>query len=607
METLRLAVGVVAVCDDRVVVVCRFHGSGGVSVRDLATGEIEEVLAERLSALSSPASTRIEIENAAALTRSNAKQWERAQIREKYVLDVLTADGSVRNNVEIAATKLGISSRTLWRWVASYREAPSISSLLGATWGMRLGANLLTAEVESQIRVAVNDLFLTRPKAPYVVVHDEVVRRCTRMGLTPPSLNAVIRRIKGLDPWIVAHRQLGREEALRRVGTKPGALRTRTPLEVVQIDHTLVDVHVVDDIYRKSIGRPWVTLAIDVGTRCVLGMHLSLEPPGTESVAACITQACLPKERWLVDHGIDTQWPIWGIPQKLHADNAKEFKTEALSKGCADWAIEMTWRPIGKPHYGGHIERLIGTLMGKVHLLPGTTQSNSVKRGSYDSEGKATLTLAELQSWLTMQITEQYHRKVHRGIGKCPLDAWRDWFELHGQSPAIPGDRDRFKLSFLPVIRRVLQREGLYFSQIRYWDNVLPTLAPVKGKVLIRYDPNDLSRIFVLDQAGKYWPIPYADIRLPPITLAEARAFLAGRKAHEKVRGQDPQVVEGVIKMRELVKLAAEKTKSARRTQQRRTESKKQALGQRGAPPASGIDFSKPAVDYTVEFWERRR
>ena len=41
------------------------------------------------------------------------------------------------------------------------------------------------------------------------------------------------------------------------------------------------------------------------------------------------------------------------------------------------------FRPPGSPHFGGHIERLIGTMMGAVHLLPGTTQSSVAAKGSY--------------------------------------------------------------------------------------------------------------------------------------------------------------------------------------------------------------------------------
>ena len=147
-------------------------------------------------------------------------------------------------------------------------------------------------------------------------------------------------------------------------------------MAVGQIDRTLVDIHVVDDDRRQSVGRPWITLAMDVATRCILGFHLSLEAPGGASVAACIAHACLPKEKWLRALDIKAEWPLWGLPERTQADNAREFRTDALSRGCDKWGIRIDWRPVGRPHYGGHIERLIGTLMGRIHLLPGTTQSN---------------------------------------------------------------------------------------------------------------------------------------------------------------------------------------------------------------------------------------
>jgi hypothetical protein len=46
---------------------------------------------------------------------------------------------------------------------------------------------------------------------------------------------------------------------------------------------------------------------------------------------------------------------------------------QALRYGCAEHGILINYRPVATPHYGGHIERLIGTLMGKVHLLPVAT------------------------------------------------------------------------------------------------------------------------------------------------------------------------------------------------------------------------------------------
>jgi putative transposase len=137
----------------------------------------------------------------------------------------------------------------------------------------------------------------------------------------------------------------------------------------VQIDHTLVDVIVVDSATRTPIQRPWLTLAIDVYSRCVVGFYLSLEPPSATSVAMCILHTALPKAPWLAARKIDETWPIQGIMKRLHLDNAKEFRSEALRRGCEQYGIEIDFRPVRTPHYGGHIERLIGTMMGQVHLL----------------------------------------------------------------------------------------------------------------------------------------------------------------------------------------------------------------------------------------------
>jgi putative transposase len=85
-------------------------------------------------------------------------------------------------------------------------------------------------------------------------------------------------------------------------------------------------------------------------------------------------------------------------------DNAAEFKSEALRRGCDQHGIRIAWRPPGQPHFGGIVERVIGTLMEMVHELPGTTFSNPRQRGAYDSERLAVLTVGELERWLTLAV-----------------------------------------------------------------------------------------------------------------------------------------------------------------------------------------------------------
>ena len=123
--------------------------------------------------------------------------------------------------------------------------------------------------------------------------------RCSSEQLTPPSRNTILGRIRAPDLRAVTKARLQPSEAASLVDSVPGTYRVDNALDVVQIDHTPVDVIVVDEAHRLPIGRPWLTLAIDVATRVVVGFYVSLEAPSSTSVALCLTQAVLPKENWL--------------------------------------------------------------------------------------------------------------------------------------------------------------------------------------------------------------------------------------------------------------------------------------------------------------------
>ena len=135
---------------------------------------------------------------------------------------------------------------------------------------------------------------------------------------------------------------------------RPG-LQTERPLQVVQIDHTPVDLMLVDDATRACIGRPWLTLALDVHTRMVLGLLLSLDPPCATSAALVIAQAVLPKQAWLLDRAIDLAWPVRGLPEIIHVDNGREFHSRAFERGWQQHGVCIDYRPPATPRFGGHI------------------------------------------------------------------------------------------------------------------------------------------------------------------------------------------------------------------------------------------------------------
>src|SRR5256712_11879551 len=119
-------------------------------------------------------------------------------------------------------------------------------------------------------------------------------------------------------------------------------------------------------------------------------------------------------------------WPIGGFMDTVDADNAKEFRGSMLRKACEEYGIDLHWRPVGRPHFGGHIERLLGTLHHEIHPLPGSTFANPGARGQYNAEQHAALTLSECERWLAMLIVEVYHQRLHRDLGTTPLRKYEE-------------------------------------------------------------------------------------------------------------------------------------------------------------------------------------
>ena len=84
-----------------------------------------------------------------------------------------------------------------------------------------------------------------------------------------PCWTSIRDRVAAIDPAELVAAREGPKAARSRYHTVPGIYRIERAFEVVQIDHTLVDVIVADRAHRQPLQRPWVTLAIDVASRMV--------------------------------------------------------------------------------------------------------------------------------------------------------------------------------------------------------------------------------------------------------------------------------------------------------------------------------------------------
>ena len=316
-----------------------------------------------------------------------------------------------------------------------------------------------------------------------------------------------------------------------------------------------------------------------------------------ETLAHCVA----PKDLWLADRELTFDWPLSGLPDLVYMDNAKEFHAEALRSAAQEYGIDLEYRPPGLPHFGGHIERLIGTMMGAVHLIPGTTFSNIAERGDYASAKKAVMTLSELERWFALQV-HAYHSTIHSNLNATPLTAWKRAVAARKTPIRQMADADRhtFFLDLLPGERRKIRRDGIRLFNIHYWDNVLSPLAGrVSAPVLVKYDPRDLSTIHYQDEQGNYWAIPYRDLGAPPISLWEHRAAESALRAEGKHSFNEAEVFSTVLLQRDIVGAARNKT---------RKMAHPESIRRTGEPAIRGTeedDLAQTTVTaFKVEEWE---
>jgi putative transposase len=492
--------------------------------------------------------------------------WETARERERVLRSLAEQQSVSTAAVDEAARKLGLSRSFTYKLLARYKQLPQVSSLLLRTRGRTPDLQLLDQAREKVMEQAIQEFYLQRERPRFSDLIREIAQLCDQRGLKAPNYRTVRRRVQALDARLVTQRRYGTKVSDAKYKLlRASPFGRLEPLQLMQIDHTPVDVIVVDEQDRLPMGRPWLTLAIDVGTRMAAGFSVSLDAPSVISVALALSHAVMPKDVWMAGFGIDLDWPIAGLPQALHVDNGKDFDSAALLRGCQEYGIELEFRPPGNPHYGGHIERLIGTTMGAVHLLPGTTSSNTSQKGDYDPEGKAAMTLPELQQWLTLQMAGVYNHSLHSALGRPPIDVWKQRLGQARKPPRHPQNAEHFFIEFLPGERRTLQRDGIRLFNIWYSDNILsPLVGRQQSPMLIKYDPRNLSRVYLQTSDGDFWPIPYRDLSLPPISLWEWRAAQKRLKESGRRALDEKTIFDAIRQQRRLLEQARKSTRDRR-------------------------------------------
>ena len=365
-----------------------------------------------------------------------------------------------------------------------------------------------------------------------------------------PSSRSIYRFLAGLDPYEVMAAQKGRKEADKVFAPVGLGLVARFPLHIVEVDHHFIDLTLSSQV-GDVIGKPWLTLAVDVYSRMPVGLYISFEAPSYVSVMHCLKHAILPKEQYLervleqfkaqsatvLDAKFSSDWPCFGLMDTLVLDNGLEFHSQDLQDSCSQLGVSLEYNPARKPHYKGVVERFFGTLNTKlIHTLPGTTFSNPRQRGDYSSEKAACLTIEDLEFLLTKFIVDDHALTIHSALDQIPLKKWQAGVQKH--PVRFISDQQDLSVLLFKVNLRKLTRAGIKIMGLSYQSDAVQMLRQrlmkngsgkkVNPNVRVKFDPEDLSTIFVED--------PHAKVFLPVACIYETYALQLSIWRHRIIR-----------------------------------------------------------------------
>jgi len=339
-------------------------------------------------------------------------------------------------------------------------------------------------------------------------VNSENKLRPKSLHIKLPTISTLRSLLKTLPSEEVYASRFGNDAARIKYRTSIGSTHADKPLSVVEVDHTRLDVIGVDERTGLPVDRPWLTVIIDVHTRCILGFHLGYEPPSHATVAAALKHAIMPK----VMHGsIHGNWPMHGIPELMVADNGLEFHGYALKALCSEIGINLSFCPRKRGWSKGSVERVIGTINRNIsEMVPsGRTFHSTAARGDYDSVKQASVSLEALRIGIAKYIVDVYHENLHRGIQCKPIHRWETYINNEDiRLPANPNDLDAIVGQ---VETRSVFHYGIEINNATYNSEELMKYRSHfknKTKAIVRWNTSDLGHIYVMVPDGPTILVP---------------------------------------------------------------------------------------------------
>ena len=450
---------------------------------------------------------------------------------------------STAERIAAKADELGKGTRTIARWVAQYKDAGEVG--LVDCRSAQPGYSLANFD-DRWVSIAreIVDEQTPESKVAKSIIIARIAARAERIHgpgvVTAPSRSAAYKVLDELPRGRATF--AGSTKRKRSNANRPpapyGRLHAERPAQYVLMDTTPLNVFAVAPITGRWVCAD-LTVAMDLYSRCILGVRLT--PGSTKSidVAGVLMEACQPFES-PADWESSARWPYHGLPgtvlvdptrtkvsrfvragilpETVIVDHGAPYLSDHVTSACARLGISIQPARIYQPTDKSPVERFFKTLDTFLQELPGYKGADVSGRGD-DIEGEAVYTVAQLEQIIREWIATVYHLRPHQslkdpqlpGVTLSPAERYDQGLAVAG-ALRLPTDRNVL-LELLPVVKRQFNHYGVEIHKLRYtgesvakYRNRARSIHKDKGTQWpFVVNPDDLSQIYFHDPEDGTW------------------------------------------------------------------------------------------------------
>lgn len=329
----------------------------------------------------------------------------------------------------------------------------------------------------------------------------------TSHSITRSMSESTVRRICAqTDPYQRDRARYGAAYAAAKWRHAIGGVYATRPMQRVEMDHTVLDLYVLDDKRGIPLGRPTVTILIDAYSGYILSIYISFEGGSIGRIAQAIKGALVPKDDLVKSLGLTNTWHTPGLWETLVVDNGLEFHSAHLRAMTMDLCCDLEYCPVRKPWFKPVVER---AMLEMTRILPiqGRPEKFFGVKDAIDPSIKACVMFSDLCACLTKWVVDVYPITINERKLARPLDLLLEGLE-HMPAPVFVDDLRSLDIIGGIAKKMRVRHTGIEMFHLTYRSRELAEMAKQIAPsfpVTIKMNADDLGSIWVQHPKELTW------------------------------------------------------------------------------------------------------